>query len=88
MKITQKYPRQSYPYLAVWTGVDNYLEKSEYNPSEVVMISMLQENQGEDLKPFVQYLDGSKEGYFTKSEKDFTPLPNGYEITLTQTEEN
>lgn len=88
MKTIQKYPSLSYPYLAVWTGGSSELEKSKYEVKEIFLISILQENQGEDLKPYVQSVTGGKIGYFTKNEDEYTPLPNGYEITLVQSEED
>jgi hypothetical protein len=84
MKATQKYPRISYPYLAVWTGPDTPLEQKNYPLEDIVVVSMIQENQDEDLKPFVQPLIGGKKGYFTKNEEEYSALPQGYEITLTQ----
>lgn len=82
MKITQKVPEKNYPYLAVM------IELRDINTlclDDIMVVSMVAEiGKHEDKKPYVQYLNGNKAGWFTKSEKDYVRLPNGYSVIFTQ----
>jgi hypothetical protein len=78
MKIIQKSKRKEYPYLAV---MGNYDKDTSYDINDIMIISKI---PNKDKEIYVQHLNGSQEGWFTKEENTYTPLPNGYEITITQ----
>lgn len=82
MKITIKEPENNrkYPYLAVWTGGEPI---KDYISSDVVVVSLQDQVVGDKIV-FVQFLDAQKQGWSTEKETDFTPLPAGTIITLTQ----
>ena len=80
MKITRRLPEKKYPYLAVWTGGEPL---ADWCIDDIMIISMIpQENA--DNACYVQKLDGAKDGYITKAEHEYKPLPIGTIITLTQ----
>lgn len=86
MKTTFKYPEKTYPYLALWAGEGQYLSEWDINKasqSDIVLISLV-EKKDEDSKVYVSFVIGGKEGYFTQNEKEYFPLPKGYEINLIQ----
>ncbi len=90
MKITVKIPTKEYPYLAVWADKGEHLtmqQVSRIEQKDIVLISMIEVNKsGEscDKQPYVQYLLGGKEGYITKHEDEYFPLPTGYSLELCQ----
>jgi len=83
MKTIQKPTEREYPYLAVMTFGDPIKESKMYAIDDIVIISLISEDDN-DAKPCVQYVNGNKKGWATTSEKDYAPLPKGYEITLIQ----
>ena len=80
MKITIQHPEKQYPYLAVWTMGEPL---GNYKLDDIVVIN-LQSRPDSDNIVWVQPLNGSKEGYVTKKEKESAPLPKGTIITLIQ----
>lgn len=89
MKTTTYYPEKDYPYLAVWVGKDESLTDERIHNiqiKDIVIISMVDPDSDDsiDKVPYVQYLIGGKQGYITKHENEYHPLPKGYTITLTQ----
>lgn len=44
------------------------------------MVSVEENNK----QPYVQYVLGGKEGYITKHEDEYFPLPKGYSLELRQ----
>ena len=83
MKITQQPQQKEYPYLAIMTFGDPIKQHKVYPIEDIVLISMISEND-EDAKPYVQYVNGSKQGWFTNEEESYAALPKGYKITLKQ----
>lgn len=81
MKIQQQYPEKQYPYLSIMTFGDPI---TTYENDDIVIVSMAEENLNEDKKPYVQYLNGNKPGWFTKTERDYAPLPANFKITIIQ----
>ena len=82
MKITQSVPEKTYPYLAIMVELDDI---HSINLDDIMVVSMVCDNEGEDKKPYVQYLNGNRVGWFTTSEKDYVRLPNGFAVKLIQT---
>ena len=86
MTVTQQIPQKKYPYLAVWAGEYQFLDlKSilDVKQEDVVLISMV-EVEDSDKQPYVQWVTGGKESYFTLHEDEYIPLPFGYSLTLCQ----
>ena len=83
MKITQQPQQKEYPYLAVMTLGDPIKQHINYPIEEIVLISLVPK-EGENSKPYVQYITGGTQGWFTEKEKNFVALPKGYEITMKQ----
>lgn len=81
MEITQKVPEKTYPYLAVMIELEDI---NSIQIDDIMIVSMVSEKTKEDPKPYVQYLNGNKAGWFTKTEKDYVRLPNGFSVNLTQ----
>ena len=87
------YPRRTYPYLAVWVGKGGTLDEKQIaniDMNEIVLISMVTVKENEeqaDKQPYVQYLFGGKEGYVTKYEDEYYPLPNGFVVEIRQSAE-
>ena len=87
MKVTTKIPTTEYPYLAVWVGKDQSLDiKLLHNIKleDIVLISMISPTTDSDKLPYVNYVLGSREGYFTKSEDEYCALPKGYSLEFCQ----
>ena len=84
MKVLQKPQEKQYPYLAIMNFGEPIKTTATYDVDDIMIVSMVQENSDEDKNPYVQYLNGNKQGWFTKDEKDYTPLPKNFEITLIQ----
>ena len=84
MKILQKPQEKQYPYLAIMTFGEPLKEMATYDVDDIMILSMVEENADEDKKLYTQYLNGNKQGWFTKAEKDYTPLPKNFELTLIQ----
>ncbi len=82
MKITKQNPEKKYPYLAVYTGGAKFIDDA-YGIDEVFVIS-IQTRPNQDSVKYAQLLNGSREGYVTTKEEDYTPLPAGTKITITQ----
>lgn len=85
-EITTFNPEKSYPYLAVWTGSNKPISATEaikLKIEDMVLISLVKVNS-EDNQAYVQYLAGNKVGYITKREDEYSPLPKGFRITITQ----
>lgn len=80
MKIKTIKPELTYPYLAVWTGRDNHIEVDLDNikTDELLLVSKV----GQQI--YVQRLLGGHDGFYTKNEFEYTPLPAGFEVTITQ----
>jgi hypothetical protein len=86
MKVTTYYPEKEYPYLAVWVGRGESLAVDlihNVKKEDIVVISMV-DVEGSDKQPYVQPLTGGKQGYITKHEDEYCPLPKGYSVTLCQ----
>lgn len=81
MKITQKQPEKTYPYLAICTFGGKL--PLVYDENDLVLISLIQQGNAHKM-PYVQFVNGNKEGYITKKESDYAPLPTGTIITITQ----
>lgn len=81
MKITQKIPEKTYPYLAVMFEIKDI---DLIQNDDIIIISMISEKTNEDKKPYLQFLNGNKIGWFTESEEDYVRLPSGFSITFTQ----
>lgn len=83
MQVEIKKPdtKKQYPYLAFWTGEVDPKPK-QYALNDVVIISEVYKDG--DIRPYVSFLNGSKEGYFTKNENEYTPLAKGTLITILQ----
>lgn len=85
MKIQlEEAPEKEYPYLAVFNE-----ELENFEPSEVVMVSLINEEEPKEGAEagemvWIQFIDGHREGWITDKESDYTPLPSGYTITITQ----
>lgn len=79
MKSTLKQPEAAYPYLAIWT-MGEPLPK-EIKMEEIVVVSIVP-IKDQYSQPYVQPLHGGKEGFFTKKESEYTPLPKGFILTL------
>ena len=82
MELIQKRGQENdrYPYLAM------FLEELELDTApikEVMIISLMKDGYGK-MNPYAQYLIGGQSGWFVKDEKEFHPLPKGYEITFIQ----
>lgn len=80
------YPSKKYPYMAVWVGrgeslAINLIHNIKVN--DIVIISMV-DMDNSDKQIYVQPLLGGKQGYITKREDEYCPLPNGYSVTLCQ----
>lgn len=83
MKVTVKTPEKKYPYLAVWVGKDQSLTPKqimEIDKNEIVLISFV---HGQN-EPYVQSLLGGREGFVTRNEEEFFPLPGGFSVELSQ----
>lgn len=73
-----------YPYLAVWTGRDNILPQN-IEPDKILILSVKLNPAKNMTMVHIHSLTGSIQDYFTTEEGgEYTPLPNGYKITLTQ----
>ncbi len=86
MKVTKQIPTKEYPYLAVWVGKDESLcPKLIHNVKveDIVLISMV-DVENSDKQVYVQFVLGNKQGYITKAEDEYCPLPVGYSLTLCQ----
>lgn len=88
MTITTLLPEKTYPYIAVYylcsaSGNLSNEELKKIDKNELVLISIVHKQDSDSLV-YVQYLFGGKEGYVTKREKDYLPLPKGFQITITQ----
>ena len=83
MKTTQEIPVREHPYLAIMTAGDPTELGKVYDIDEIFIVSMISKD-GNKTKPYVQYVNGRAEGWFTKDEKDYAPLPKGYKITIEQ----
>lgn len=89
MTVTTKTPEKEYPYLAVWNnGEPLSLEQvKNINKESIVLISKVIKNNDENVDgyaTYVQYLLGGKEGFITKNEEEYFPLPQGYTATFVQ----
>ena len=86
MTTTFKIPTIDYPYLAVYNFGESLTETRLKNldMKDVVLISLIQDKKGEDLKPYVQYILGGSKGFFTKEENAYVKLPAGFQVTITQ----
>jgi hypothetical protein len=82
MKITKQQPEKEYPYLAVWRGDGEPIGRN-YRIDEIMVVN-IQSRPDSDNVVWVQPLDGGKEGYVTKHENEYAPLPTGTIITITQ----
>lgn len=71
-------PSKEYPYLAVWVGNDSTADTLNVEQKDLVLISMV------NSRPYIQYILGGREGYFTDAEEEYYPFPKGYILTLTQ----
>jgi len=86
MKVTKFIPTKEYPYLATYVGKGEILDPklvSRVRLQDIVLISMV-EVEDSDKLPYVQFLLGNKQGYITKNEDEYCPLPSGYSLTLCQ----
>ena len=86
MKVTKFIPTKEYPYLATYVGKGEILDPklvSSVRLQDIVLISMI-EVEDSDKLPYVQFLLGNKQGYITKNEDEYCPLPSGYSLTLCQ----
>ena len=83
MEISQKPQKKEYPYLAIMTFGDPVSSTKKHNVDDILVVSMVSEN-GEDAKLYVQHLNGCKQGWFAKGEKDYAPLPKGFKVSITQ----
>lgn len=86
MKITTQMPSKEYPYLAVWVGRDTQLDNNllhNVKQEDIVIISMLPV-ENSDNQTYVSFVTGTKEGYFTKNENEYCPLPKGFALNLVQ----
>jgi len=87
MQVSKTIPRTTYPYLATWTGKGEILDpKLIHNVKleDIVLISMVTVEDQEDHQAYIQFVIGNRQGYLTKNEDEYCPLPTGYSITLTQ----
>lgn len=81
MEIYVDKPKKKYPYLAFWTGTQEPKPK-QYAEKDIVVISEVSKNGNTII--YVSYLNGNNEGYYTKNEEEYTPLPTGTEIKIIQ----
>lgn len=81
MEIKIEKTKKQYPYLAYWTG-EIEPKPTKYAENDVVIISEIV--KGGDMLTYVSFLNGNKEGYFTKNENEYTPLAKGTLITILQ----
>lgn len=86
MTITKQFPQKEYPYLAVWVGTPQIepLNLSSIKNEDIVLISMVEVEKGEDKQTYIQFVLGGKPSYTTKNENEYCPLPTGYVLTLCQ----
>lgn len=81
MKIVTTNPNpRTYPYLAIWAGEDQGIPANELiSPGEILVVSKLKND-----KVYVHRLIGGDEGYITQAEAEYTPLPRGFTVEITQ----
>ena len=74
------------PCLAICTGPDNCLLSEQgfaaIKNKDIVIMSKPKDPSLEGVH--VSYLSGERESYFTKNEKEYSPLPKGFKITIIQ----
>lgn len=76
-------PEKEYPYMAVFTGTVFDGNFDEIEVESILVISMQRKASGCDLEPYAHNLTGGV-GYFLSNEDEYTPLPKGFKVTLTQ----
>jgi hypothetical protein len=86
INVTPSDGKLNYPYMAIYKGIDhdNKVPK-KIELEDILLISMVKDPDLKDEeRPYVQNLFGSRIAYFTNHEEEYCPLPNGYNINLTQ----
>jgi hypothetical protein len=82
MKIELVKPKRKYPYLAIFSPNGEAVKEEDIRLPEVVLISKIYKDSKDQT--YVQTVQGTRDGHFTTSEKDYYPLPSGFKVIIEQ----
>ncbi len=78
-------PSLEYPYLAVYGKQTDLSFIRDIKPEDIIVVSLVTMPSKGDKEVYVQRILGGAPAFVTqKEEEDYTPLPKGFKVEITQ----